>query len=509
MPPAIAAAPDPLPVAPILSGVKVPPLTIDQLNKSFLSGVVYYQALASLQAAQTGIAGQNGNDVSDARAGSSFVPQPSLSIMPDASIVSTVNVTNDDLQDVEPSVMSINVGGVDRTTSTYIKYVAPNPLTARIQFASTTNFSTFAGGQLSLPGGYSLTGDPLMAINPYTGGIAPTREYCSGIAFNSGNPGSTPNAVAVWHSDDGGASWSSPTIADSRGSGYFLDKPAIAVSWHTGSLGYVYVAYASWDYVSNNTAIVVARSTDGGASFAQKTVVAYGQGPTGLPLANPQIVVAPGTGYVYVIWVNFATNDIRMARSTDFGVSYGAHDVVASGSLTRSSPALNGGIRASTVPMARFNTPSNKIVVVWHENGSQGTDVKYAYKPCTSVCNSYGWEQKKLITQYTANDQFMPALDFNASGNMVVTYYDRHSDSNNLLYRDYYSFINPTGTRLQNDQQISTFDSNPTTPQTFQGFIGDYKDIWDWAFSDGEKATAAWIGLPAKPGEVYLTRIAY
>jgi len=398
--------------------------------------------------------------------------------------------------------MSIAVNGVDRTTSTFIDYDTAS--TPRIHYATTTNFSTFARGTLPLPAGYNLTGDPLMDENPYTGGIAGLRMYTVGIAFNDiNNPQNAANAIALWHSDpaDNGAWTAAASIVDNRGAGYFIDKPDVAVSWHNGTdLGYVYVAYTSYDFVNNNTAIVVARSVNGGATFPQKTVVAYGPGPnTGDAVANPQVVVAPGSGAVYVIWVDFGAGDLRMSRSLDFGVTWGAHEIAGTGVMTGN---LNGSIRAETVPMARYNSVANSINLVWHDRGANGTaEVEYAYKDST------GWHRPALpIVQFTANDQFMPALDFNVAGNVVVTYYDRHNDPSNFVYRAYEAYITSSGSRIDAaDNWMGGFDS---TVFGTNHFIGDYQDVWDWTYVGGARATASWIGVNGNY-ENWLTRISY
>jgi hypothetical protein len=487
--------------APITKGIPVTPFTLQTLQSSHLSGVVYSGVLAGLTGHNVSTAVTTTSRRSAVTAGRSTAPGR-LTPIADATVQSpSINASADSLQDVEPYVVSITAGGVDRTVSSYIKYESAN--VPKIHYASTTDFSTFTRGTMPMPGGYSLSGDPFMDENPYSGGVAPDRTYCVGIAFNDiFNPQNAPNAIAVWHSDpsDNGNFTAAATIADNRGAGYFLDKPAMAVSWHNSTdLGYVYLAYVSYDYVNSNSAIVVARSTDGGASFPQKTVIAYGPN-SAAAVANPQVVVAPGTGYVYVLWVDFGLNQIQMARSTDFGATFGAHEVAASG--TMSTGNLHGGIRAETIPMARFNSTANSVDVVWHDNGANGTEVEYAYKDTT------GWHRPSLpVTQFTANDQFMPAIDFNGAGNIVITYYDRHADPTNTAYRAYEAYLTAQGSRIDaNDNWMGGFDSTASGANTF---IGDYQSVWDWTFAAGEKATGSWIGVVSSVYDNWLTRISY
>jgi len=497
-PPIPAAATRPQP-PPITKGIPVAPLTLQTLQNSHLSGVVYSHALARLTGRNVSTAVTTQGRHSAVTAGRTSVPGRLIPIA-DATVQNpSINASADSLQDVEPYVITMSAGGVDRTVASYIKYESAS--VAHIHYASTTDFSTFTRGTMPMPGGYALSGDPFMDENPYSGGVAPNRIYCVGMAFNNAEQ-NAPNAIAVWHSDpsDNGNFTAAATIADNRGAGYFLDKPAMAVSWHNSTdLGYVYLAYVSYDYVNSNSAIVVARSTDGGASFPQKTVIAY-RPNSNAAVANPQIVVAPGTGYVYVLWVDFGLNQIQMARSTDNGVTFGAHEVAASG--TMSTGNLNGGIRAETVPMARFNAAANSVDVVWHDNGANGTEVEYAYKDTT------GWHRPSLpVTQFTANDQFMPAIDYNGSGNIVITYYDRHADPTNTAYRAYEAYLTAQGSRIDaNDNWMGGFDS---TASGTNPFIGDYQSVWDWTFAGVEKATGSWIGVVSSVYDNWLTRISY
>jgi hypothetical protein len=161
--------------------------------------------------------------------------------------------------------------------------------------------------------------------------------------------------------------------------------------------------------------------------------------------------------------------------------------------------------------MARYNWPAGRICVVYYAYGSSGTDVYYTYKPGCTNCNYYGWERPHQLNDVSTNDQFMPSIDFNSSGNLVVPFYDRRNDGSNLLYDEYAAYITPNGTSIQPNLKLSTFQSNPQNSGSYYpGFIGDYQDVWDDYYPDGESATSAWIAvLGTGPSEDYLTRIFY
>ena len=89
----------------------------------------------------------------------------------------------------------------------------------------------------------------------------------------------------------------------------------------------------------------------------------------------------------------------------------------------------------------------------------------------------------------------MPALDFDGTGNLIVTFYDRRDDPNNLLYHEYMAHIDSNGNLLEPNTRVSTFQSNPLNYP--HSFIGDYQDIWDQSFSTGEFYLSGWVGIRA------------
>lgn len=136
--------------------------------------------------------------------------------------------------------------------------------------------------------------------------------------------------------------------------------------------------------------------------------------------------------------------------------------------LTRKPEGPGSGVRAPSIPMIRYNWVTQRLAVTWHA-GDENTDIWYGYRPCSANCNYWGWEWPKVVNDNTARDQFMPALDFNSSGNTVITFYDRRNDANNFLYQQFFGYTDSTGIRLEANEQIGTLTSDPLNT-----FIGDY-----------------------------------
>jgi hypothetical protein len=410
----------------------------------------------------------------------------------------TVPVNDDPQQDVETSIISTltsnsaSVGYIKRSdTGVFRNYVG-----------FTSDFTAWTNTLLPIPAGYTQSADPLQHNNAFDTGIAPRRTYLTGIVYN-GAATVVPNAIGVWRSDNGGASWAGPVlVATNSDPAFFLDKPDIEVSWYSGTRGRAYVAHVR---VNNTnpalTRIYVSRSENGGVSFSVPVWVANTEGR----FQGPQMLASTVGTRIYVIWTDFtnpANERLLMSWSDNQGGSFTAPEVVATGNFLTGAPAdfLNGGVRAVTLSMARYNGVRNAIGVVWHERAADGsTDIYFAAK------TSSGWTAKKRINPVTTNDQFMPGIDYEPSGNYLVTYYDRSGDPTNTRYREKWVKIDHLGNILESGEVAGGFESDPT--QFINQFIGDYQDIWWWDFTDmlGDRFNAAWVGRPSTRVNPYVS----
>jgi hypothetical protein len=105
----------------------------------------------------------------------------------------------------------------------------------------------------------------------------------------------------------------------------------------------------------------------------------------------------------------------------------------------------------------------------------------------------------------------MPGLDFDLSGDVVITYYDFRNSA--TQYHQYFSYLTPDGVRVHPDVQMSVTASNPTPLPDFgfagRRFIGDYQEVWEDSYPEGERATAGWIAIISNYTDVLFTRIVY
>jgi hypothetical protein len=447
-----------------------------------------------------------------------------------------VLASNDAAQDVEPAVVVTNRNGVGFVTTVYMRFVmGPALLTKegvpQLVSKTTTNLGggSFVEGSLALPtsNSYNRGFDPALARDPRPVGTGyGGRVYCAAMADykpRDQNDGiDVPNAVVLWSSDNGGSVWSTPRIIGSHLTASYLyyDKPAVAVSRHAGTdQGYVYVSFTEQDRLTfTNTRILLARSTDGGQTFSILPDSPSGSAAVG----TSQVVVDPRSGDVYVLWVDYASHCIKSARSTDHGDSFLApeqgpcaapgHSFLLSEN-GQPNPVLRSGVRAITIPVARWNDAKSVIGVVWHEREGVATGTTY---PPTNVYYAYrsdaGWQGSSLVNDdYPNTDQFMPTLDSDPNGNVTVMWYDTREDSAGRLYHEYAGRITFTGGFYQSNVRVSLFKTDPCLYTSGPGkvpancYIGDYQDMISWPSGITPRFLAGWVGIPASGvGNIYL-----
>lgn len=406
-------------------------------------------------------------------------PQVGVKAVPqDPTAINTFNLVYDSNEDVEPTI--VRSGGNTLIAAT--KYVSVNGQTQPRNYYYTllsNNISEYSG-PLSVPTDIDYSGDPMLYPSNGSGPYG-SRVYASALIGNTSVTG-----VGLWHSDDNGLTWSGCQTVTSVTAPTTIDKPSVAVSWHAGTVDYVYVAYVLWSSGSDH--VMITRSTDGGANW--DTPVEVGASSN---LTDPIVMVA-ANGYVYVAWPDYAVTPqrIRLARSPDVGTIAGTWAVDTNGpsgnfvfgGTTASPTQLNGHLRAFTVPMARYNWITNRVQIVWHDwepSGSR-TDVRFASKGTNGWSSVQTLNNENLSCSPYTTDQFMPALDFDPNGYAVVTFYDRQVNCGDTWYDLHFVQLDANENIVQSSTLVNAgFDSDPACdpdPYYAYNFIGDYQGVW-------------------------------
>jgi hypothetical protein len=232
-------------------------------------------------------------------------------------------------------------------------------------------------------------GDPELAVGPARGGNGTfsfangSVVYYANLAFPNG--GVNP-IVAVSRSMDDGASWAAPVIASSTNNPVdFNDKEYVWADRnpHSPFFGNVYV---SWTLFQGNgkfgksgtfspEPIVVARSTDGGATWSNAIRLSQSANNSSVGGRQGSLIRTGPDGTVYVFWAGaiFHHSEQLVAISHDGGVSFSRPMPVAAVNDIP-DPLPGSSFRTDSFPAADVNQTTGALYVVWaNQQGSPAT----------------------------------------------------------------------------------------------------------------------------------------
>jgi hypothetical protein len=228
------------------------------------------------------------------------------------------------------------------------------------------------------------------------------------------------------HSDDNGLSFIGPVSVNDRQTGSGPVNGGTGPAAAQSGDGTIHVVWIG-DRVTGGTGLFLATSTDHGLTFAPAvTVVGFpyqGPYPT-VQIVYPTIAVGGG-GVVYVAWeqvYSAGTSEIRLARSTNGGISFLASTVVNDATTSPVWPIDGLALAAS----------GNNVFVVWGDgrnkaNGDYG-DIYFARSMDAGV--SFGANAKLNHDAGTAS-QGSPTMAVGPAGQVFVAWYDTRNERGN------------------------------------------------------------------------------
>lgn len=305
--------------------------------------------------------------------------------------------------------------------------------------------STGGRGQFSH---LSSFGDPVLAFSPDG-----SRLYYAGLVGNGGKGGNQGlSGIAVAVSTDGGANWGEPKMVSYAASNnIFNDKEWLAVAPN----GTVYITWTRFfsdaRHGYRESPIVISKSVDGGNSWSDFVKVSdaahpYDQG------SNP--AVGPD-GTLYVAYEGatpssgYNQDALIVARSTDGGATFTNTEVARVYDDLDCYPLQIGAQGRQTLSFEQFrnsNFPTialdstigatGKIVIVWADNrnhpscGNGGSAFNPALGPTqnqvfmVTSSNGVNWSAPQGITTSDNYDKAYPSVAAD-KGRIVVGYYTR------------------------------------------------------------------------------------
>ena len=416
----------------------------------------------------------------------------------------------------EPVIINMVQSGLTHTVTAFIRRVVEEPgvaFTVRDQWSYRNSSGLTSTGTLPLPPGYTDSSDPVLAHNGTTGGIAPQRTYLAGRALNRapapGLEAVNPTSIRVWISVDGGWSWvgSGAEVDAIAGGDRTVDKPWIAVSETGPTTGYVYVAWVRVDLTSAARNELMFRRSRNGISKSHAVCCFPPTWDSAVRVAGssrvqgPQIVT-DSAGYVYVIFVDSTTRQMRIARSRHPGANVpsdgssvflppqtiAAYRRIGSGI---SANTIAGAIRVVPLPAARYNAATNEILVAWTEgetDASTTVDLRLVRVTADAAMAVTSVPLSSQINSAGVN-QFTPTLETDGTGTVMLAYYDSRGLGVSS-YQERVARLSSTGTLL-----TPVFpDTNPTplgSPCTADT-VGEYQGLWRGSYPEGFRYDVAW-----------------
>jgi hypothetical protein len=302
------------------------------------------------------------------------------------------------------------------------------------------------------------------------GYICATRSG-HGSNLSSANPDAN-RAVYVWRTDNGGRSFSAPVtvVADQ-----YCDHPWLATGGQTPAGRDVYVAWGAGD---SHTALDLARSGDGGLSFAQPRRILGEAAVPSLVSAGPQLTAGPD-GLVCAVcdWTTHQdpsgdmVGEVTAVCSTDAGRSFAAPVHLGSESAVI---ALPGGVKPNSGPTVAASPRGDALYVAFpkHQPRAAHSDIVVT----ASYDRGRTWSRAVTATPRDDVIYFQPNLAVDAAGRIAISAFalaNGHVNEVLLLSR-------PRELRFRPPLQVTTAPFDPHDPTTASR--GKYGAWWigDW-----------------------------
>lgn len=338
-----------------------------------------------------------------------------------------------------------------------------------------------AGGQLPGQGICGFEG----AGDPVLAVDTEGNFYMAGIAFKRSQVtvGQT-SAIFVAKSTDGGNSFPQVTVlATAISKVSFHDKEWIAVDPVNGN---VYVTWTLFNLLAVSQILEV-HSTNGGQSWTTPKVVSE----TGVRSLSDDTqgsqVEVDLNGTVHVAWIDYtAPESLKYTSSTDGGNSYSAPRSIAPVTPI-SSPQGNTTYRTPTMPDMAIDlsngTYNGSIYIWWPDESNGDADIFQVF----SRDHGATWSNVTRVNndeQGNGKSQFFPAVSVAGNGWVVGEWYDRRLDSNNTLMSVFVGISMDGGQTydLQFNWTDVMLNGDDSAGASGRGFIGDYLGIAssDW-----------------------------
>ncbi|MBA7651985.1 hypothetical protein ES703_59814 [subsurface metagenome] len=241
--------------------------------------------------------------------------------------------------------------------------------------------------------------------------------------------------ITIAKSIDYGVTWTPVQASDCT---HFADKETIVV----GENDTVYLVYddVNVEDPNGNATIRVTRSTDGGDSYQEISVIGEDEFYVG-----PYITLnGSGDPFVAWSWVPDDGGNLYLSKSLNKGITFDNPQIInKDGNFSALEPA-GGSVGKATLPVIKFDN-DNRLYILWADKYDQATDTFDVYLRYSDNDGS-NWSERLRVNPQTAGNQWNPDMVIDPTGRLHIVYYSEIGDN----YRPYYRTINFTGTGRSN-----------------------------------------------------------
>lgn len=339
---------------------------------------------------------------------------------------------------------------------------------------SNAAFSRCTGGGSGNAGDYARASDVWLTAAP--NGVV----YALSLSFTGGSllAGSS-SAMLVAQSQDGGRSWSAPVALIQDGDQFYDDKGSITADPTDSNY-----AYVVWDRLSGPSAgpAYLAVTADAGATWAAARSI-YDPGAANQTLGN-QIVVLPGDVVLDVFTeldtgAGGTTALARVMHSLDHGTTWSAPVTIAQlEPVGTTDPRTGQAVRDGSGIVSVSVGPGGVVYVAWQ-------DARFASGAHDGIALSHSsdggttWAPPVEVNGDPAVQAFTPTVHLEASGVIVVSYYDLRNDAFapfGSLLADAWMVTSSDGTTFKETHLSGPFDMD-LAPDSGGLFVGDYEAL--------------------------------
>jgi len=322
-------------------------------------------------------------------------------------------------------------------------------------------------------------GDYARASDPWLTVSPNGAVYALSLSLTGGilQPGSS-SAMLVARSTDGGLTWSVPTVLITDAATAFDDKGSITADPTNSNF-----VYAVWDRITGATGgpSYFAVTADGGSTWQAPRSI-YDPGPQNQTLGN-QIVVLPVTDVLVNIFTEIdntggaGTSQLRAVRSLDHGTTWSAPMTISSLTAVGSTdPHTGAAVRDGSGIPAMSVGPGGVIYVVWQDARFSGGQ-RDGIAMSRSSDGGITWSTPVEVNADPSVQAFTPAIHVRADGVIGVTYYDLRNDTSAAaLLTDCWLVTSSDGVTFRETHLSGPFDLD-LAPNAQGLFLGDYEAL--------------------------------